>query len=294
MSVQLSIYQIFYDEQTRNELDAGYLPLDNSDNPRPDWFEFWSIRQYLLTKPLDEAHWYGFFSPRFAEKTRLSSADVSDFIATIDGYADVALFSPYWDQIAYFQNSFEQGEYYHPGLMDVARRFFAHAGIDIDLDALVSDSSSTVFSNYIVARPPFWRHWLKLAEALYDFVENSDDPAAIAMRDTTNYKGGDGQVAMKVFIQERLAGVILAGGGYRTATIDISARRRPPGLLPPAMLRSLQSLDLLKQQFRRTGDATYLEAYRKLRATIPMGRPAAATPSVVYGGRPAGRAGSGR
>ena len=275
MPAAVSIHQIYYDQASRELLELGYLPLDNTENLRPDWYEFWPIRNYLRTQPLEDGRWYGFFSPRFAEKTRLSAADVLDFIGTIDGYADVALFSPYWDQIAYFQNSFEQGEYYHPGLRDAAARFFAHAGIAIDLDTLVSDSATSVFSNYIVAKPAFWRAWLQLADALFDFAENSPDPAAVALRDTTDYKGSDEHVPMKVFIQERLASVILAGGGYRTATIDISDRRRPANLLPPVVLRALQSCDLLKQQFRRTGDRTYFEAYRKLRATIPMARPAA-------------------
>ena len=139
----------------------------------------------------------------------------------------------------------------------------------------MSDSSSTVYSNYIVARSGFWQAWLELANLLFDFVETSDDPAAAEMRRATFYKATADQVAMKVFIQERLASVILAGGQFRTATVDTSDRRRPASLLPPTVLRSLQSMDLMKQQFRRTGDPTFLEAYRKLRATIPMRRAAA-------------------
>src|SRR5690349_5921280 len=111
MSVPVSIHQIFYDDASQAQLEPGYLPLDNRANLRPDWYEFWSIRQFLLETPLQPGRWYGFFSPRFAEKTKLGSAEVLEFVRTIDGYADVALFSPYWDQIAYFQNPFEQGEY---------------------------------------------------------------------------------------------------------------------------------------------------------------------------------------
>ncbi|MEO8758460.1 MAG: hypothetical protein ABI398_12010 [Devosia sp.] len=147
MSAAVPIYQIFYNAETQAHFEPGYLPIDNTANPRPDWFEFWPIRQFLLETPLAPDHWYGFFSPRFADKTRLKAAEVYEFITTIDGYAEVALFSPYWDQIAYFQNPFEQGEYYHPGLLAAARRFIGIAGQQIDLDRLVSDSSSAVFSN---------------------------------------------------------------------------------------------------------------------------------------------------
>lgn len=273
MSVPISVHQIFYDEITRAQLEPGYLPLDNSANLRPDWYEFWSIRQFLLETPLEPDRWYGFFSPRFAEKTKLSSAEVFDFIRTIEGYADVALFSPYWDQIAYFQNPFEQGEYYHPGLMTVARRFFEVAGIRVDLERLVSDTLTAVFSNYVVAKPPFWTEWLRLANALFDFAEYSDDPAAIAMRTAIRYRGEADSVAMKVFMQERLASIVLAQGSHRVASVDTSDRRRPSGLLTPKVLRALQACDLLKQEYRRTGDRQFLETYRKIRATIPMRRP---------------------
>lgn len=270
LSGPVSVYQIFYDERTRALLEPGYIPLDNTTNPRPDWFEFWPIRQFLRSTQLEAERWYGFLSPRFGDKSKLSASEVFEFIATIDGFADVALFSSYWDQIAYFQNSFEQGDYYHPGLMGIAKRFLAAAEITVDLDRLVSDTQSTVFSNYIVAKPIFWSVWLDLADRLFEFAESSSDPAAIAMREGTAYKGNADGASMKVFIQERLASIVLSDGRFRTASIDTSDRRRPPGLLPPRILRSLQTCDLLKQEYRRTGDRTFLDAYRKLRATIPM------------------------
>lgn len=269
----VEIYQIFYDAASRALIEPGYLPLDNSNSARRDWLEFWPIRKFLTETTLNPAGWYGFFSPRFAEKTKLDRDQVREFIATVDGHVDVALFSPYWDQIAYFQNPFEQGEYHHPGLLAATRRFFDAAGIRLDLDRLVTDASSAVFSNYIVAKPVFWMAWLKLADALFDFVEHSDDPTAESLRAPTAYKGQSDAIAMKIFIQERLASVVLAMGNYRVATIDTSDSRRPPGLLPPRALRSLQTLDVLKGEFRRTGDRAFLDAYRKLRATIPMRPP---------------------
>ena len=42
-----SIYQIYYDEATRLSNDNGFLQLDNSLNERPDWSEYWPIRNYF-------------------------------------------------------------------------------------------------------------------------------------------------------------------------------------------------------------------------------------------------------
>jgi hypothetical protein len=250
------------------------LPLDNSASPRPDWYEFWAMRQFLRETPLQPDRWYGFFSPRFGEKTGLAPTDVAAFVAVIGGHADVALFSPFWDQIAYWQNQFERGDVYHPGLLAATRGFLEASGIPLDLANLASDSTSAVFSNYIVARPAFWTAWLALADKFFAFAESSSHPAAESLGTKTRYKGRDEAVAMKVFVQERLASIVLATGPYRAVSIDVSDRHKPPGLLPSPALRALQACDVLKREFRRTGDRTLLEAYRKIRATVPMGRPA--------------------
>ena len=36
----IKIFQIFYNEATKNSNDPGFLPLDNMENPRPDWREY--------------------------------------------------------------------------------------------------------------------------------------------------------------------------------------------------------------------------------------------------------------
>ena len=64
-----NIYQIYYDEPSRQALDSGFIPLDNTDNLRPDWSELWVIRRFLLNTPLIEDQWYGFLSPKFTAKT---------------------------------------------------------------------------------------------------------------------------------------------------------------------------------------------------------------------------------
>jgi hypothetical protein len=84
----------------------------------------------------------------------------------------VALFSSEWDQISYFLNPFEQGEVWHPGITEVCQDFIDKCGLEINLSTLVSDTSSSVFSNYIVAKKEFWIQWKKLAEQFFEFVEN--------------------------------------------------------------------------------------------------------------------------
>ncbi len=151
------LYQIFYSDETRQRLDPGFIPLDNSANARPDWREYWPIRNYLLNNPLIEGDYYAFFSPLFKEKTRLDAAQTNAFILEPGPEPDVVIFSPMWDMSAFFLNVFEQCEACHPGMFDAASDFFQRIRPGVRLGDIVADSRNTVFCNYFAAKPPFWR-----------------------------------------------------------------------------------------------------------------------------------------
>lgn len=81
--MSLNIYQIFYDSETRNKILPGFIPLDNTSNLRPDWFEFLVILNFLNTNELKDDDWYGFLSPKFFEKTGINSDFVINIIQKI-------------------------------------------------------------------------------------------------------------------------------------------------------------------------------------------------------------------
>src|ERR1700733_2098570 len=102
------VYQIRYDASV--EVDRDFLALDNTANARPDWFEYWAIRNFLRTQSLDENAFYGFLSPRFESKTNLSGREVHEFIRRHGETADVILFSPSLHLTAYHLNVFKYGD----------------------------------------------------------------------------------------------------------------------------------------------------------------------------------------
>lgn len=205
----IHLHQIAYSEATYKALEPGYLTLDNRDNPRPDWFEYWPIRLHLMRRSLDEQAFYGFFSPKFGQKTGLSHRQVRDFVASAADNADVVLFSPQPDMGAFFLNVFEQGETFDPGLIDAYTLFLDSIGRPAPLRQLVMDSRQVVFSNYFVARPAFWRQWLGLNEALFAACEGPDGPLKQALCHATSYPGPGGAAQRKVFLMERAASLLL-------------------------------------------------------------------------------------
>jgi hypothetical protein len=201
------IYQIRY--ATDQELDPGFLPLDNTANERPDWFEYWPIRTFLREHSLEEECLYGFFSPRFREKTNLSGRAVLEFVELHGARADVLLFSPSLHLTAYHLNVFKYGDSCHPGLLNLATRFFRRIGRPTNLDSLITHSRNEVYCNYIVARPRFWRAWLEITEELFAMAESPSDPLGAELRRLTSYRGRE-SAEIKVFLVERIATWVLA------------------------------------------------------------------------------------
>ena len=256
----LHTYQILNHYTSPQELDPGFGVLDNSSNERPDWYEYWPIRKFLLNQTLDENGFYGFLSPKFKLKTNLAAAEVRAFIDASSPDTDVVLFSPSIHNSALFLNVFEHGNAEHPGLSQVAGSFFARIGYPQPLEDLVSDSRNTVHSNYFIAKPRFWRAWLKITEQLFVVAEMPDDSLGIQLRAPTRYRGR-GDVQMKIFLMERVASWILATDrSFLSRARDPFAARSRIYKLPLALM-----CDALKIAYSTQGRRQYKDVFLMLR-----------------------------
>lgn len=285
--VAVHLFQIAYSPASRDAIPEGWRTLDNLDNARPDWFEYWPIRRFLLAgirgelpggmpgEVLDEQAFYGFFSPKFCNKTSLDHGQVQQFVQQHAAQADVLLFSPQPDMGAFFLNVFEQGEAFDPGLIDAYGEFLHRIGRPVPLRQLVMDSRQVVFSNYFVARPAFWREWLRLNEALFALCEGPADGPDAALRallvPPTSYPGPGGPAQRKVFLQERAASLLLA-----TQPHWRSLAHNPYGF-GWSMSRFRQHpteaviSDALKMAWREHRFPQYLQAYLTVRERFRQG-----------------------
>jgi hypothetical protein len=259
----VQIHQILNHYTPRQDLDPGFEVLDNSANERPDWFEYWPIRRFLLGEALDENTFYGFLSPKFKLKTSLNSAAVREFILASDSAVDVILLSPSIHNSAFYLNVFEHGDAEHPGLKNVATALFERLEMTSDLDSLVSDSRNTVHSNYFIAKPRFWRAWLAINEKMYAIAETPGDALGEALRAPTTYRGGV-HVQMKIFVMERIATWLLtagraaagAGGPFIARVRDPFVARSRIYKLPLAIV-----CDALKIAYATEGRSQYKDVF---------------------------------
>ena len=268
MPVPIHAFQIFYNDATRASLDPDFEPLDNSANERPDWYEYWSIRKYFLANALDESAYYGFFSPLFFQKTRLTGKQVSAFASEV-GEAEVITFSPHPCHSACFYNVFEQGANCFPGFLDVATQFCRDLDPAIRLDALVNDSRNTVYSNYFLAKPRFWDHWNGVFNRLFELAENPGAPLHEALNRPVGYAKNDGETKpaqMKVMVMERVVSLLLALGAFKTKNYAPFAM--PLSAPFVGRLGDLVALDALKIAYAQTGDQEFLRRFVEQRDAV--------------------------
>jgi hypothetical protein len=268
----LHLFQIYYSAATRQMLEAPYTPLDNSSNERPDWREYWPIRRHFADHEPQDGDLYGFFSPMFRTKTRLDPQAVLDFVATHGDAADVMLFSPFFDQIAFFLNCWEQGATVHPGAGALFEDSLRLVAPEFRLYETVGCSRNTVYCNYFIARGAFWREWLDRCERLFASAERGENTLGRALCAPLDYNS---QAApAKVFVMERIAPALLATQvrwrvqAYNPMLLPFS--RAPLNAFGPV----LAALDALKIAYLAEGRRQYLDAFFRMRAQVAQQLPA--------------------
>lgn len=258
------IYQIFYNESTQKSNDPGFLPLDNLSNERPDWSEYWPIRRFFTGRTLSPDTYYGFLSPKFHQKTGLSAQDVRTFL--VDCTDDVVLFSPFFDQSAFAINIFEQGNISHRNIDPILSAAFMELNSNIRLSSLVTHSKNTVFCNYFVAKPVFWKVWLECCEKIFQICEQGD--SALSHQLNILVEHDTGMSPAKGFVIERVASFMLAlGMGWRVQAYN--PMRLPMTTSPVARFKDeLCRLDALKIAFCESGYPDYIKLFKNIRMEI--------------------------
>lgn len=260
-------FQIVYDKHTHQTRDVGFEPLDNSHSERPDWFEYWPIQKFLKSHPLDEDAVYGFFSPRFTEKTSLTSADVFRFIETSPD-ADVYIFSPFPCHGAFFLNVFEQHDYFCRGSLPLANQVWQNIGFNEGLENLLNHSGTVIYSNFFLAKPRFWREWLRVCGILFEAAEK--DPPGTLLRQALDYEKDDGtgyKVEQKVFFMERVASFLLATNPS-FVTQNYPIQKLPVSDMGAGREGVIGQMDALKRQMQVSFSDHLLQEFRELQKQV--------------------------
>lgn len=254
------IFQIFYDCSSLASKDPGFIGLDNTQNSRPDWFEYWSIRNYFKSHPPVDGVYYGFLSPKFYEKTGLTSFEVFNFIEEAD--ADIISFSPYFDQAAAFLNIFEQAEVNHRGMQECMDLFFNYINLPNGREQVMT-SDEFVFCNFFVAKKNVWNAWIEVSEGIFDVSECGVGRFSDLLNSEVFYLRSN--ISAKIFIVERIISALILINkewkirSYNKLNLPFSQS------LVSSRVGDLLSLEASKIAFRKTNMVEHLNNFYTIR-----------------------------
>jgi hypothetical protein len=254
----MKIYQIFYDQKTKDNLDPKFIPFDNTNPSEPSWFEFEPIKKILESHIFDENEFIGIFSHRFFEKTGMTGSDV--FAIAEKSKSEVISFSPDLQASVLYLNSFIQADSKHPGFLSCAQKAYEHIGFGIDLNNLVSSHVRTIFANFWVAKYSFWKVWFKYALKLYFLSSNKSQFISKKMNELTLHRGVK-STPFKVFILERLITVLLEDLNIDAELAIDYHKYYSNGNFSNERIKEIFLLDSLKLSFRKNKDSALLNLY---------------------------------
>lgn len=168
-----AIYQIQYGDNVIGKFDSEFICYDCREFPESEKREIAHMQRFFhqgIWRRSDVSH-FGLVSPKFNIKTGLTGFDFKNWIKLNPGY-DVYFINPF-PQLQYFHfNVWEQGEYWHPGLKELADLLFESANLNLKVEGLPRNSRNTLlYSNYWVGNELFWRKFIAFVDKLTSAIE---------------------------------------------------------------------------------------------------------------------------
>ena len=201
----MKIYQIYYNEITKQEILPKFIPYDNTLPNKPNEFEYGVMRNLYTKHDFKES--LGIFSWKFNQKTNLTDDQVYEFIEANPGY-DIYTFNPFVN-MNNFKNVWLQGEFYHRGMLKFVTDIFQKSKVDM---ALINPQNFhspkiTCYCNYWVANKKFWDIFMSYTEQIYKYCYKADQKTQDLLFNIKADRVIDS--AMFSFIFERLFTTIL-------------------------------------------------------------------------------------
>lgn len=172
--MELKIHQIWYRDEHEAALDPNLLSWDNRENQRPEWCEYWVMRQAAQDFDKNFGELTGFLSWKYRQKLNIESSQIKAYIEAYPG-ADCYIFSPAVFQVAIYLNVWQQGEEWHPGITRQAQVMLQELGYQINLENSIDHHLTTAYGNYWIAGRTFWIKYLEFMDGVFHYIESALD-----------------------------------------------------------------------------------------------------------------------
>lgn len=185
--MNLQIYQSYYLEEQKRDLDPLFIPYDNIENSNPELREL-PLWKKLLEKHRDsDVHW-GLLSWRWSQKTDVRPLQFKEWILNNPGY-DVYHLDPFAHLAGEFPNLWVQGEVWHPGMLSFAQKLFYKLGIDMPVEQFRYRPDDFGTCNYFVGNSKFWVNYLNFIDKCLGYCEEDESMSQYIYKDGQQYNG---------------------------------------------------------------------------------------------------------
>jgi hypothetical protein len=197
----LCIYQIYYHPAQAIRLSRKFTPYFNPPSVLTRNLHETSVflKEYFSGAVLDDGY-FGYLSWKFEQKTLIPSEQFLSFVRSNPGY-DVYFINPFPELGELFQNVWLQGDYYHPGISNLAQSLLRMSGYDYDIRSMVNDETTLLYANYWVGNKKFWDLYLPFLKSIYDQFDGLPPRQQKALLRNSGYHTGAGYLT---FIFERM------------------------------------------------------------------------------------------
>ncbi|WP_045221769.1 hypothetical protein [Desulfonatronum thioautotrophicum] len=171
--MDVHIFQIQYSDVVDGCFDPAFSRYDCRRNPEPERREVAHMQRFYEERVQGGApeDYFGLVSPKFTDKTGLAGEKFVNWIKAHPGH-DVYFINPFPQEGYWHHDVWSQGDFWHPGLIDLAETLFHTAGLRLSLNAFPrNDKNTLLFSNYWVGTPRFWDIFMDFAHPVLDAVD---------------------------------------------------------------------------------------------------------------------------
>lgn len=171
--MNIHLYQIWYDDNSKPAENSGFLAFDCRQNP-----EFLKREMAHLIRFYDEIvvnanddDYFTLLSPRFFEKTGLTAQDIREFSSN-NPNNDIYLFNPYPMNVYRDFNVWEQGESGHKQLKTLSQKLLNQTNINFNIFAPHRNTiDNTVYCNYWLGSKLFFDEFITFIKKLDNAIE---------------------------------------------------------------------------------------------------------------------------
>ncbi len=217
---EIEIYQTVISDEQLGHVQPPFIEYDvRKKNSGQEWHEYWHFLHLYNQKKNGQAKYWGNVSYRFTDKTCVTPQAFRSFIEDNPGY-DVYFINPFEYLTYSFSSPWEQGDVWHPGLIEMTQTILDRLEYGIDIRKLKILPDQVAYCNYFVGNHKFWDRYIEFTRPIFDYIENCPDDKLVKRVRGRAYKTRP--CSYHPFIMERMFSTFLAVQGYSILSFKYS------------------------------------------------------------------------